>query len=223
MTAYNTISSTYAPNYWLPYAQAAITAIRAVDATTPIYVQGVGVSSAFNWQWNNWEFGHATGGNLVFEAHQYFDTTPPGEGPGEYSGTYTSYGVSSTTGVTEATPFVQRLQTVGAKGIVGEFNVPNNTNDNDPHGSCFNRTSFNIWIKIMFPLQCGSTIHKTLISIAILRMSLPQPSPAIHCAQGLSFLRDRRAKRIVGLSFLPFDNTSTLFVPASGYCLSPDL
>jgi len=131
MTTYSTVPSTYQPSAWLPYAQAAITAIRAIDSSTPIYVQGVGYSSAYGWPWANGELITLTGGNLVFEAHQYFDVAPPGEGSGSYSGTYTSYGVTATSGVTEVTPFVQWLQATGQKGYLGEFGVPNLTTDND--------------------------------------------------------------------------------------------
>lgn len=122
--------STYQPSVWLPYAQAAITAIRAVDPSTPIYVDGLANANAYQWPWLDWELNTLTGGNLVFEAHQYFDgPVSQGGGGGVYTGTFTSYGIATNAGVQEVAPFVSWLQTTGAKGYLGEFGLPNSTAD----------------------------------------------------------------------------------------------
>lgn len=124
-------ATTYNPNNYLSYAQAAITAIRAVDAATPIYVCGAVVSAAYTWPWVNWEIATLTGGNIIPEAHQYFDVAPPGVGTGQYLSTYTAFGATPTSGVTEVAPYVTWLGTVSMTGLLGELGVPNNTTDNN--------------------------------------------------------------------------------------------
>jgi hypothetical protein len=116
----------------VPDAQAAISAIRAIDAFTPIVVDGYNFSTAYRWPWENWEYTTLTGGNLLSSAHQYFDGTITNTAgsiattgmSGVYSGVYSSYSNSSTFGITAITPYVSWLQTTGQKGYVGEFNVP---------------------------------------------------------------------------------------------------
>ncbi len=121
-------ASTYQPNPYLPYAQAAITAIRAVDSSTPIYVNGMTDGDAYQWPWVNWELATLTGGNLVFEAHQYFDgSVSQGGGGGNYSGTYSSYSITSSAGVQEVAPFESWLASTTESGYVGEYAIPNNS------------------------------------------------------------------------------------------------
>lgn len=62
---------------WGTYAQAAVNAIRAVDATTPIYVGGNGWSAPINWSTLNPMF-PLSGSNLVYEFHLYLDATNGG-------------------------------------------------------------------------------------------------------------------------------------------------
>ena len=124
-------ASTYQPNQYMPYAQTAITAIRAVDTVTPIYICGGPQSGGFNWQAFNYEFNQFTGGNLVFEVHQYFDG-PEGEGGGgNYSGTFTSYSIDTNSGTQALTPYLSWLSAFGFNGFVGEFAIPNSTADNN--------------------------------------------------------------------------------------------
>ena len=119
-------ASTYQPNPYLSYAQAAVTAIRAADAATPIYVQGYETGYSTNWPQYNWDMLSLTGGGLIFEAHNYFDG-PEGFGDGgTYGGTYSSYSINAQSGVNIVTPFVQWLASVGAKGQAGEFGIPSN-------------------------------------------------------------------------------------------------
>jgi hypothetical protein len=128
-----TTPTTYIPNPYLAYAQAAITAIRAVDAVTPIKINGFNLGNACEWPWINWELGtQLTGGNLIFEAHQYFDgTVAQCGGGGAYAGTYTSYSSTSTAGVQEIAPYLSWCQTVAVSCYLGELNVPNNATDNN--------------------------------------------------------------------------------------------
>ncbi|NOG70504.1 glycoside hydrolase family 5 protein [Roseicella sp. DB1501] len=61
-------------NAWHDAAQAAINAIRAIDSTTPIYVEGNGYSGTYSWFSNgNADLANLTGGNLVFSGHAYAD------------------------------------------------------------------------------------------------------------------------------------------------------
>jgi hypothetical protein len=117
-----TSTTTYVPNVYMPYAQAAITAIRTVDANTPIYINGFNDGTAYLWPWENWDLATLTGGNLVFEAHQYFDG-----GGGTYSGTYSSYSITSSAGVQEVAPFESWLASTTESGYVGEYAIPNNS------------------------------------------------------------------------------------------------
>lgn len=129
----NTAATAYKPNAFLPYAQAAVTAIRLIDAVTPIYVNGYWSPSAYAWPWTNWDLLQLTGGNIVFEAHQYFDgTVAQGGGGSAYAQTFSFYGIDTTAGVQEVAPFVSWLSTTSQKGFVGEFNVPNSVADANP-------------------------------------------------------------------------------------------
>lgn len=121
-------ATAYQPNPYLPYAQDAITAIRAVDASAPIYVQGADGGGAYQWPWANWEMNTLTGGNLVFEAHNYFDgPVSQGGGGGTYSGTYSSYSITSSAGVQEVAPFESWLASTTQNGYVGEYAIPDNS------------------------------------------------------------------------------------------------
>jgi hypothetical protein len=124
--------STYVPNPFQSYAQAAITAIRAVDATTPIHVNGNNFNQASVWPYLNWDYVGLTGGNLIYHAHQYFDGPDGVGGGGNYSSTYTAQGVNPNSGVNDVTPFLNWLTTTGTTGFLGEFGVPNNATDNNP-------------------------------------------------------------------------------------------
>lgn len=122
----------YEPNPFMSFGQAAINAIRAVDAGTPIYVTGAPDSRPAAWQMFNFELAQLTGGGLVFDSHQYFDGPQGIGGGGTYSGTFTSYGIDTQTGVQALPPFTDWLTARGVTGFLGEFGVPNNTTDNNP-------------------------------------------------------------------------------------------
>ena len=72
-----------------------------------------------------------TGGNLVFEAHQYFDGPESLGGGGTYGGTFASYTIDTQTGVQSLIPFTNWLTATGAAGYIGEFGIPNSTADNN--------------------------------------------------------------------------------------------
>jgi hypothetical protein len=119
-------ATAYESSPYLVHAQAAITAIRAVDATTPIYVQGwTFLYAGAGWAYYNWDMISLTGGNLIYEVHPYPDG-PQGFGNGgSYSGSYSSYSINNQSAIAMIqNSFVAWLATTGAKGNIGEFNVP---------------------------------------------------------------------------------------------------
>jgi len=117
-------------NYWFPMAQAAVDSIRKVDQTHTIIVEGDYWSHGDKWLTynaianNNMKNIVDPKNNLVFEAHQYFDSN----GSGTYSSSsFSGNGANVNTGVTLITPFVTWLQTNNLKGYVGEYGIPNNS------------------------------------------------------------------------------------------------
>lgn len=124
--------ATYQPSPWMPFAQAAITAIRLVDTATPIYVGGFNFSNAAIWVQNNYELSLLTGGNLIFEAHCYPDTSQGNCGPGIFSGTFTSYSIDTASGRQALAGWLAWLSSQGVRGHLGEYGVPNNATDANP-------------------------------------------------------------------------------------------
>jgi len=93
---------------WPDAAQAAISAIRVSDPTTPIYVEGNGYSSAFQWITNgNGTLNTLTdtSNKLVFEAHAYADYNS--------SGTYPTYPASAAVGCTSGQTTYECAETMG--------------------------------------------------------------------------------------------------------------
>ena len=108
---------------WPTAAQAAINAIRTVDTTTPIIVEGDLFSSAQFWASTNTTFPLSdSSNNLLYEAHQYFD----GNSSGQYTQTYDAQGAYPTIGVDRVTPFLNWLSSNHVRGYLGEYGVPNN-------------------------------------------------------------------------------------------------
>ena len=108
---------------WPRAAQAAIEAIRAVDARTPIVVAGDNWSSSRNWpQSANAKLNQLRdpNDNLVFEAHCYFDK----DRSGQYKAGYEAELGSPDVGVENVRPFVQWCRENKVRGFVGEFGVP---------------------------------------------------------------------------------------------------
>lgn len=109
---------------WPAAAQAAVTGIRKIDTTTPILVSGDAWSGAHSWTTHN-NLLHTQvidpNNNLIFEAHQYFDSN--------YSGTYpNNQCISATDAVSKINVFANWLKANNLKGFIGEYNVPNETN-----------------------------------------------------------------------------------------------
>lgn len=123
--------STYNPSTYFPFGQAAISAIRAVDATTPIYVNGQKAGAASVWLQRNNDNIAFTGGSIVHEAHTYFDGAQGIGDGGIYSGTFTSYSIDTQTGVNTNAGWLAWLAQYGARGYLGEFGIPNSVADNN--------------------------------------------------------------------------------------------
>jgi len=108
---------------WPIAAQAAVNAIRTVDASHTIFVEGDGWAGAWSWMTYNANLNiNDSSGNLVYEAHQYFDS----DSSGTYTSSYTSEGAYPTVGVDRLQPFASWLTQHNKKGWVGEYGVPNN-------------------------------------------------------------------------------------------------
>lgn len=113
---------------WFTIAQAGIDAVRTVDNTHVILVEGDNWSKGSTWPQynNNLKNLNDPADNLVFEAHQYFDNDQSGQYKNGNT-TVAGAGANVNTGVTLITPFVNWLNTNNLKGIVGEYGVPNNS------------------------------------------------------------------------------------------------
>jgi len=108
---------------WQNAAQAAVTAIRAVDTATPILVCGDNYGRAGDWASDNGALSVTDAANkLIYEAHLYFDEF----GGGSYAKTYDAQGALPTIGATRAAAFIDWLTTHGFKGFIGEVGYPGN-------------------------------------------------------------------------------------------------
>ncbi len=112
---------------WKAAAQAAITAIRLVDATTPIIVGGFAWQSCKDWyESGNDDLKTLTGTGLIFAGHQYFDYDYAGlyayPSPGDAITGYT--GALKDRARATLFPFVTWLRANGFTGIIGEISAP---------------------------------------------------------------------------------------------------
>jgi endoglucanase len=108
---------------WPTAAQAAVNAIRSVDKSHIIFVEGDGWAGA--WAWATYNGGlniNDPSNNLVYEAHQYFDS----DNSGTYTSSYDAEGAYPNVGVDRLQPFALWISQHGYKGWVGESGVPNN-------------------------------------------------------------------------------------------------
>lgn len=136
---------------WFAACQAAITAIRAVDTTTPIIVPGDGGSSITGWyESGNDALKDLVGSNLIFEGHQYFDFdtqgTYPYPTPGDSIPGYT--GELKDRAEPLLAPFVKWCRANGKVGLIGEMNTPGT----------------NFWMEVLRPAcdyleQCDDVIQ----------------------------------------------------------------
>jgi aryl-phospho-beta-D-glucosidase BglC (GH1 family) len=107
---------------WRAIAQAVVDGIRATGDTTNVIVSGRGWDGAWTWKQFNADFViNDPTGNLLYEAHQYFDRS----GSGIY-GSYDHEGAYANIGVDRLQPFIEWLEQHDAKGFIGEFGVPGN-------------------------------------------------------------------------------------------------
>jgi aryl-phospho-beta-D-glucosidase BglC (GH1 family) len=128
----NEPSNMPAPGAWQKAAQAAINAIRKVDGTTLIYVEGNNYSSAFTWVDQNRELYKITDPShlLVFSAHTYLDRDNSGT---HYSWTkevaagdrLTGLPLDTDIGIRRVTGFVRWLGQHNVHGNIGETGAGN--------------------------------------------------------------------------------------------------
>jgi endoglucanase len=110
------------PTQWLPAANAAITAIRAVGAGQEILVPGIAWDGAWTWlsSGNAAVLGNGIkdpGNNFAFEVHQYLDA----------DGSGTHWGVVSTqVGVQRLSAITDWARETHHRLFLGEFGVANN-------------------------------------------------------------------------------------------------
>lgn len=110
---------------WASAAQAAVDAIRKVDMTHEIHVEGYGWATASTWVANNANLKISDpANNIVYQAHLYFDAN----NSGTYKSSYDAEGANPMIGVQRLQPFFDWLKANNAKGFIGEFNAP----DSDP-------------------------------------------------------------------------------------------
>ncbi|RYY40310.1 MAG: glycoside hydrolase family 5 protein, partial [Sphingomonadales bacterium] len=110
---------------WPDAAQAAVNAIRTVDVTHNIYVEGESYANAANWSAINPNLDiHDPVNKVVYSAHLYFDRYQSGT----YQGSYDQEGANPDLGAQRIADFVQWLEDHNAKGLIGETAVP----DSDP-------------------------------------------------------------------------------------------
>lgn len=118
---------------WVSAAQAAITAIRAIDTTNYIYVEGSGYASAWNWDTMNPTLHTLKDpiNKLVFSAHVYLDRDNSGShftwADEVAAGSSAPSGVPIDTniGVVRLKPFFTWLNKYGFRGHVGEIGTGN--------------------------------------------------------------------------------------------------
>ncbi len=107
--------------HWPISAQAAVNAIRLVDSTHTIYIPGDCWQGAWTWQDCNADLNISDPqNNIVYDAHQYFDS----DGSGAYLGTYESNGGYPNVGADRLQPFTAWLTLHNFKGFVSEYGVP---------------------------------------------------------------------------------------------------
>jgi endoglucanase len=107
---------------WKETAQAGLDAIRGADRQRLVLVPGDQWSGAWSWRRYNNDFLLNDGsGNIMYEAHQYFDL----DHTGSYKLGYMLNGASPDRGVEWVHPFAEWLKQHNVKGIITEFGVPN--------------------------------------------------------------------------------------------------
>ena len=112
------------PSVWPTAAQAAVNAIRRVDAARYVIIQGDDWATSAAWLTsNNANLSvNDPAAHILYEAHQYFDH----DDRGVYAGSYEQEGAYPTIGVDRLQPFATWLSQHRYNGLLGEYGVPNN-------------------------------------------------------------------------------------------------
>jgi endoglucanase len=111
------------PTVWPAAAQAAVNAIRTVDMTHAVIVEGDDWASANSWlQYNSNLNITDPANNVIYEAHAYFDANHSGT----YTQTYEQQGANPNIGEQVLAPFETWLTEHNYKGYIGEFGAPGN-------------------------------------------------------------------------------------------------
>ena len=115
---------------WPTDAQLVVTAIRAVDTVTPIYMEGDCVSAAWNWGTScNTTINTVVDpfNNMIFSAHQYFDANSSGQyaacAPPD---TPACENIDPVKVLGSVSPFISWLAANHQRGLLGEYSVPDN-------------------------------------------------------------------------------------------------
>jgi len=122
---------------WPAIVQSVVNAIRTVDTTHVIIVEGDHWSQGYRWPTLPNSTGLAAvvdpANNLLFEAHQYFDSNESGQYASTSFTGNTPIDTPNTvnSGVKLITPFVNWINANNLRGMVGEFGIPNNATVGD--------------------------------------------------------------------------------------------
>lgn len=104
-------------------AQYGVNGVRESDTTHYVIVEGDSYAGAWSWMSVNANLNITDSANkVIYSAHSYWDSNHSGL----YSGSYDSNNDYPTVGVDRVAPFIHWLNLKGAKGLIGEFGVPNN-------------------------------------------------------------------------------------------------
>ncbi len=108
---------------WFNAAQTAINAIRSVDTSVYIIVDGENSSFSYDWKYDNDRLKNLKDpmNKIIYDAHCYFDY----DHSGRYDSTYKRK-IDTTIGVKFVKPFIDWLQKNNKMGIIGEFGIPSN-------------------------------------------------------------------------------------------------
>ncbi|MEZ0217898.1 MAG: cellulase family glycosylhydrolase [Rariglobus sp.] len=107
---------------WPAAAQAGVDGVRLADTIHWVTVCGENWASAATWPTSNPNLNVSDSANkLIYEAHCYFANSN-----NDQYGTYDAEGAYPDKGVVKVSPFIYWLKQRGARGLIGEFGVPNN-------------------------------------------------------------------------------------------------
>ena len=107
---------------WPAAAQAGVDGVRLADTSHWVTVCGENWANAYTWPSSNPNLDVIDStGKLIYEAHCYFANSN-----NDQYGTYDAEGAYPDKGVVKVSPFIYWLKQKGARGMIGEYGVPNN-------------------------------------------------------------------------------------------------